>query len=299
MKSLEVKQTRWIRTCVWLPSLVIYCRPRILLCWDNPGLCSSFSHTVPPPPPLWLTVIRFHAEREKKREEERRVRKTGGKKRRSAGLCPGFVFFFSRVAVLSLQRHLSAAVCVAQWLIKHVPVTQDSSSLQTNTPTHTFGHLFPSSPYSPPPSFAHHPPAPFPSVSFRWLDGLCGAVGLTVLSWCEPNPSGTQYPVYQLSALWKTTTILSRGRSSELITVCSGHSQGRSLLRYSTAVSSESRLCYCCRFLFFASSPFPNLYMFLCHALWANLPAATSRSSRCAGPLDNWPSSRKNTKGAV
>lgn len=51
MKSLEVKQTRWMRTCVWLPSLVIYCRPRILLCWDNPGLCSSFSHTVPPPPP--------------------------------------------------------------------------------------------------------------------------------------------------------------------------------------------------------------------------------------------------------
>lgn len=50
MKSLEVKQTRWIRTCVWLPSLVIYCRPRILLCWDNPGLCSSFSHTVPPLP---------------------------------------------------------------------------------------------------------------------------------------------------------------------------------------------------------------------------------------------------------
>lgn len=191
MKSLEVKQNSLdTHACVWLPSLVIYCRPRILLCWDNSGLCSSFAHTVPARPHchpvllLRLTVIRFHAEREKKREEKRRVRETGGKKRRSAGLCPGFLFCFSfpRVAVLSLQWRLSAAVCVAQWLIKHVPVTQDNSSLQTNTPTHTFGHLFPSSPRSPPPSLAQHPPAPFPSVSFRWLDGLCGAVGLTVLS---------------------------------------------------------------------------------------------------------------------
>ena len=101
------------------------------------------------------------------------------------------------------------------------------------------------------------PPPPSPPFHFDGLMVLRGAVGLTVLSWCEPNPSGTQYPVYQLSALWKTTTIPSRGRSSELITVCSGHSQGRSLLRYSAAVSSESRLC-CLFFFFFFLFSFPE-----------------------------------------
>ena len=109
------------------------------------------------------------------------------------------------------------------------------------------------------------PPSPPPSPPFHF-DGLMvlrGAVGLTVLSWCEPNPSGTQYPVYQLSALWKTTTIPSRGRSSELITVCSGHSQGRSLLRYSAAVSSESRLC-CLFFFFFLSLLLSRIYTCFC-----------------------------------
>lgn len=83
-------------------------------------------------------------------------------------------FFSPRVTVLSLQRRLSVALCVAPCLFKHVPVTQDSSqSLETNTPTHILDgrNIFLShSPLpSPPPASLH-----FSSMA----DGLCRAVGL-------------------------------------------------------------------------------------------------------------------------
>lgn len=121
------------------------------------------------------------------------------------------------------------------------------------------------------------------SVSFRWLMVLRQSSGPTVLSWCEPNPSGTQYPVYQLSALWKTTTILSRGRSSELITVCSGHSQGRSLFSVTPPWGADS-----------VTAPVFSLFIYIFSqsicVFCVLLPPWMSSSE--AAPLDNWPSPR-------
>lgn len=119
-------------------------------------------------------------------------------------ICWSVSRFFPHVAILSLQQRLSVAVCVAQWLINMCPsrsMSPASEGLQTNTPTHILDsrNIFLSLLSPPLPSL---PLIPFPPFHFDgwWCVQSCGP---TVLSWCEPNPSGTQYPVYQLSALWK------------------------------------------------------------------------------------------------
>lgn len=89
------------------------------------------------------------------------------------------------------------------------------------------------------------------SVSFLWLM-VCAELWAysSFMMWAKPIwDSISCLPA--LSTL-KTTTILSWGRSSKLITVCSGHGQGRSLLllRYSAVSTSERRLCSCLFLLF-------------------------------------------------
>lgn len=145
------------------------------------------------------------------RWRKRETEKDSERKWRSSGLCPGFS---PRVAVLSLQQRLSVALCVAQYINMYPSrrITPASESFQTNTNAH-FGqqkHL--SFPFSP------LPPHPLPSVSFRWLM-VCAELWAysTFMMWAKPIwDSISCLPA--LSTL-KTTTILSRGRSSELISL--------------------------------------------------------------------------------
>lgn len=242
LKKLKSKDILLSVHKIW-PSLVLYCRSRTLLCLDSHGLCSSCSCCPPPHPTvlLQLTVILFHAEGEGKEETEEEwveTEKEVERRRRSAGLCPCFP---PHVAVLSLQQRLSVALCVAQWLRNMCPSRRITPASEKLPNKHHSRNIF--LPHSP--------------VSFRWLM-VCAELWAysTFMMWAKPIwDSISCLPA--LSTL-KTTTILSWGRSSELITVCSGHGQGRSLLplRHSAMSSSESRLCYCCFFLF------SNLCMF-------------------------------------
>lgn len=169
-------------------------------------------------------------------------------------------FFPPCVAVLSLRRRLSVAPCVAQWLINMCPsrrITLASESLQTHTATHILDrrNIFLSL------SLSSLPPLRFISMASMVRAKLWAYS--TFMMWARPIwDSISCLPA--LSTL-KTTTILSWGTSSELITVCSGHGQGRSLLHlfFSVTSFSESRpsllLCSsffpiftCFRFMFFS-----------------------------------------------
>lgn len=182
------------------------------------------------------------------------------------------------VQVLSPQQRLSVALCVAQWLTNMCPsrrITRASGSLQTNTPTHIFGqqeHLsFP----------LHSPLSPTHPVPFHfdgwWFVQSCGP---TVLSWCEPNPSGTQYPVYQLSALWKPQQYWAEAEVQNSLQFVQVTTKVK-VFCYSAMMSSESILSYCCVFLFFQS-----IHVFMSCSV--SKPPSNHIWSCYGGPHDNW-----------
>lgn len=108
---------------------------------------------------------------------------------------PMWLFYlFSSVLVL---------LYVAQWFRNMCPsrrVTPSSESLQTNTPAKILDSR---STFPPAPALCSHllHPSNSPFHFYAWW--CVWSCGPAVVSWCEPNPSGTQYPVYQLSALCK------------------------------------------------------------------------------------------------
>lgn len=158
------------------------------------SLCSAFPSSSIPTPDSCGPISCGGG---RKREERGKLKLQ--RKWRSTGLWPGSCpptwpfYLFSSVIVL---------LCVWPVADKHVPVTQDNSGLRRppiKHPNTHFGHLM--HPPRPRP-FSSLSANPFPSFHSDgwWSVQSCEH---TVLSWCEPNPSGAQYPVYQLSALWK------------------------------------------------------------------------------------------------
>lgn len=199
----------------------------------------------PPTPPTPTSIVQhsgsgqlcFHFRQRVEKEEEEggrwktenTVRENRGPLVRVQVLNPPrpFYLFGSVLVLLCVRRHHLTNMCPAR------QISPDSEGLQTNMSTCNLDIFL-----RPIPSpflrlrSSHPPPRPLslllqllPTVSFQrswWF--FCRAVGIQYFHDASQNPSGTRYPVYQLSALWKTTTIQSRGRSSELITVCWGHS---------------------------------------------------------------------------
>lgn len=135
------------------------------VCWDGSGLCGSSSSI---PPPVSCGPISWGRTKDERGKLKRQWKKME--------IHWSVSRFFPRVAVLSLQQRRSESVC-GPAAYKHVPVTQDNSSLQRPPNKHTnahFGHLT-----LPPPIL--YSPFSQPSPSLRFIsmaDGLCRAVGI-------------------------------------------------------------------------------------------------------------------------
>lgn len=208
-------------------------------------------------------MIRFHAEREGEEEEEWEKAELLWSVSRP---------FSPRVDVLSLQQRLSVALRVAQWLTnmrpsrRISPVSEKAS--KTNTPTQFLdsSNIF----------------LPFPPFHFDgwWSVQSCGP---TVLSWCEPNPSGTQYPVYQLSALWKPQQYWAEAEvqnSLQFVQVTA------KVEVFFFSVTLPCRLRRADSFFSFS-----NLQMLSC---FVSKSPSNHIWSSSGGPIDNWLSWRKS-----
>lgn len=124
-----------------------------------------------------------------------------------------------------------------------------------------------------------------PSPSLRFIsmaDGFAPSCGPTVLSWCEPNPSGTQYPVYQLSALWKPQQYWAEAEVQNSLQFVQVTAKVE-VFSFSVTLRADSLTA-----AFFFSFSFCNLYMFSCHALWANLPESTSEAVMAVRHIIDW-----------
>lgn len=147
---------------IWSTVLVVSRRPSGQ---QDSGLCASSSSI---PPPVSCGPISWGRTKEERGKLKRQWKKME--------IHWSVSRFFPRVAVLSLQQRRSESVC-GPAAYKHVPVTQDNSSLQRPPNKHTnthFGHLT-----LPPPLL--HSPFSQPSPSLRFIsmaDGLCRAVGI-------------------------------------------------------------------------------------------------------------------------
>lgn len=221
---------------------------------------------------------------QREKQKRRQMKSERNWKRQNPLVCVQvFLFVSPHVAILSLQQHLSVALCVAQWLINMCPsrrITLASESLQTYQRTFWTAETSFLPPLSP------LPPIPFPPFHFDgwWFVQSCGPYS-TFMMWAKPIwDSISCLPA--LSTL-KTTTILSWCRSSELITVCSGHGQGWSLLLLCNSASSSSEL--------FTAAFFSLLFQST-HVVMSCFVSKSPRNhiwSSYGAPIDNWLSPRK------
>lgn len=238
----------------------VCCSPRIRLCWDSTGLCGLCSPH--PSFQLQLAVVLFRAEGGRKKSEGNW--KDSERKWRSTGLCPGS---FPRVAVLSLQQRRSVALCVAQWFLNMCP-SRSNSSLRRPPNKHTFWTSF-FCPFPPLPSILLSPSHPLRFISMA--DGLCRAVGIQYFHDVSQTHLG-------LNILFTSSQHSENHNNTELRQKFRTH---YSLFRSQPRSKSSPLLCHdvfrkqSLLLLLFSQS---IGYMFWCHALWANLPAATSET---------------------